>query len=78
MSSDSKIMELLVYNCHFNNIPLGLKKFMNMYSCYKCNEVEEANGALLLSLLNVRCANWFVPQFQKDEIECMIYDVCVN
>ena len=49
-----------------------------MYNCYKCNEVEEAHGALLLSLLNVRCTNWYVPQFQIDEIECVIYDVCVN
>ena len=79
MSSDNKIIELLVYNCHFSNTPLGLnRKFMNMYNFYKCNEVEEAHGALLQSLLNVRCTNWSVPQFQKDEIECMIYDVCVN
>ena len=79
MSSDNKIIELLVYNCHFRNTPLGLiRKFMNMYNCYKCNEVVEAHGALLLSLLNVRCTHWSVPQFQKDEIECMIYDVCVN
>ena len=79
MSSDNKIIELLVYNCHFSNTALGLnRKFMNMYNCYKCNEVEEAHGALLLSLLNVRCPNWSVPQFQKDKIECMIYDVCVN
>ena len=62
MYSDNKIIELLVYNCHFSNTPLGLnrksplglnRKFMNMYNCYKCNEVEEAHGALLLSLLNV-------------------------
>ena len=79
MSSDNKIIELLVYNCHLSNTPLGLnRKFMNMYNCYKCNEVEEAHWALLLSLLKVRCLNWSVPQFQKDEIQCMIYDVCVN
>ena len=79
MSSDNKIIELLVYNCHFSNTPLGLnRKFMNLYNCYKCNEVEEAHGALLLSLLNVRSTNWSVPQFQKDKIEYMIYDVCVN
>ena len=66
MSSDNKIIELLVYNCHFSNTPLGLKrKFMNMYNCYKCNEVEEAHGALLLSLLNVRCTNWSVLSFRK-------------
>ena len=79
MSSDNKIIECLVYNCQFSNTPLGLnRKFMNMYNYYKCNEVEEAHAALLLSLLNVRCSNWSVPQFQKDEIECMIYDACVN
>ena len=45
MSSDNKIIELLVYNCHFSNTPLGLDtKFMNMYNCYKCNDVEEAQG----------------------------------
>ena len=79
MSSDSRIIGPLVYNCHFSNTQLDLnRKFINMYNCYKCNEIEEAHGALLLSLLNVGCTNWYVPQFQKDEIECMIYDVCVN
>ena len=79
MSSDINIIELLAYNCHFNNTPLGLnRKFMNMYNCNKCYKVEEAHGVLLLLLVNVRCKNWSVPQFQKDEIECMIYDVCVN
>ena len=79
MSSDNKIIELLMYNCHFSNTQLGLNRiFMNIYNCYKCNEVEEAHGPLLLSLLNVPCTNWSVPQFQKGEIECMIYDVCVN
>ena len=30
--------ELLVYNCHFSNTPLGFnRKFMNMYNCNKCN-----------------------------------------
>ena len=79
MSSDNKIIELLVYNCHFSKTPQGLnRKLMNMYNCYKYNEVEQAHGAPLLSLLNVRGTNWSVPQFQKDEIECMIYDVCVD
>ena len=74
-----KIVELLVYICHFSNTPLGLnREFISMCKCNKCNEVEVAHGALLLSLLNVRCTNWSVPQFQKDKIECMIYDVCVN
>ena len=50
MSSDNNIIERLVYNCHFSNTPLGInKKIMNMYNCYKCNEVEEAHGALLLA-----------------------------
>ena len=66
MSSDNKIIELLVYNCHFSNTPLGLnRKSMNRYNCYQCNQVEEAHGALLLSLLNVWCTNCSVPQFRK-------------
>ena len=79
MSSDNKIIEILVNNCHFSNAPLGLnRKSMNIcYNCYKCNEVDEAHGALLLSLLNVGYTNWSVPLFEKDEIECMIYDVGV-
>ena len=49
---------------------------MNMYNCYKCNDVEVAHGALLLSLLNAQIG--LSLQFEKDEIECTIYDVCVN
>ena len=49
---------------------------MNMYNCNKCNEVEEAHGALLVSLLNVRYTNCCVPEFQEDEIKCMFHDVC--
>ena len=46
MSSDNKIIERLVYNCHFCNTLLSLnRKFMNMYNCYKCNKVREAHGA---------------------------------
>ena len=51
---------------------------MNMCNCNKYNEVKEAHEALLLALLNVQCKNVSVPQFMKDEIESMIYDVCVN
>ena len=54
MSGDNKVIELLVHNCHYNDTPLRLnRKFMNMYNCNKCNKVEEAHGALLLSTLNV-------------------------
>ena len=73
MSNDNKIIELLVYNCHFSSTPLGLnRKSMNINNCYKCKEFEEAHGALLLSLLNVRWRNWSVLQFQKDEIELIL------
>ena len=44
-----------------------------MYNGTKCNEVEEAHGALPLSLLCVRG-----PQFQNDEIECLMSEACVN
>ena len=62
ISSDNKIIELLVYNFHFSNTPLSLKKVL----------------AMLLSSLTVQCTNWSVPQFQKDLFECMIYDVWVT
>ena len=58
--------------------PIEAPAYVKRVCYHKCNEVEEAHGELLLSLLNVRYANWSVPQFQKDEIECMIYDVYVN
>ena len=38
----NKIIELLVYKCHFSNTSLGVnRKFMNMNNCNKCNKVEK-------------------------------------
>ena len=59
-----------MYNFHFNNTPLGLNiKIHKHVHCCKCNEVEETHGTLLLALLNARCTNWSVVQFNNDGIE---------
>ena len=69
MSSDNKIIGVLVYIRNFIDTSLGLdRKFMNMYNCSKYKEFEEAHGALFLSLLNVRCSNWSVPQCQQTRL----------
>ena len=56
-----------------NTQPGPNRKYVNMYNGTKCNEVEEAHGALPLSLLCVRG-----PQFQNDEIERLMSEACVN
>ena len=46
---------------------------MNMQDRSKFSKSEEeANGELLLSLLNVQCQNLYVPQYHKGEFLYML------
>ena len=74
MSSDNKIIELLVYNCHFSNTPLGLKKnswictivinvmkskkLMGHYFCHYW--MFDAQIGLSLSFRKMRLNVWFM------------------
>ena len=42
-----------------------------MYNSSKCNEVEEAYEFWIFVAI-LLCTEWSVPQFQENEIECMI------
>ena len=45
---------------------------------YQPNESDTRDGELLISLLDIRSQKWFIPNFQRDEIDYMIDVVCTK
>ena len=79
MSSNNGIIHTLVLNSYFVNTPLGMnRKFISMYRQKESTEDDRSAGAVLCSLLNVRSQNWSIPEFQKQDIDYMINELCIH
>ena len=81
MSSSNAIIQLLAFNAVFNNTPIGLnRKFVSSRNSARTdeNENEKGKGLLLCSLLNIRADHWYIPQFQRDDIDVLINSVCTE
>ena len=79
MSSGNVIVQLLAFNAVFNNTPIGLnRKFVSSKNSARTNENERGKGLLLYSLLNIRADHWYIPQFQRDDIDVLINSVCTE
>ena len=79
MSSSNAIVQLLAYNAIFNNTPIGLnRKFVSSRNSARTDENEKGKGLLLCSLLKIRADHWYIPQFQRDNIDVLINSVCTE
>ena len=79
MLSDNEVIEFLSVNTYFCNSPVGSnRKFFNMYKKRAFSEEEDSLSGLLycLSLLKTREKHWCISQFDIDEINEIIYQVC--
>ena len=77
MLSDNAVIKQLAINAYFSNSPMGLnRKYLNVYKKTTINEEDESLGGLLVSLLDVRQHQWYIPNYGTDEINEMIVHVC--
>ena len=79
MSSSNAIVQLLAFNAVFNNTPIGVnRKFVSSRNSAWTDENEKGKGLLLCSLLHIRADHWYIPQFQRDDIDVLINSVCTE
>ena len=79
MSSSNAIVQLLAFNAIFNNTPISLnRKFVSSRNSARTDENEKGKGLPLCSLLNIRADHWYIPQFQRDDIDVLINSVCTE
>ena len=79
MSSSNAVVQLLAFNAIFSNTPIGLnRKFVSSRNAARTDENEKGKGLLLCSLLNIRADHWYIPQFQRDDIDVLINSVCTE
>ena len=77
----NSIIQLLVSNANFENTPMGINmRYIAMHSKSKVNVDSIKHGAshLLHSFLNIREQYWEISEFIREEVECMIYNVCTS
>ena len=79
--SKHSIIQLLVSNANFENTPMGINmRYIAMHSKSKVKVDSEKDGAghLLHSLLKIREQYWEICDFTREEVECMVYNVCTS
>ena len=70
MSSNNGILKLLASNSVSNNTPIGLdRNFVNSRNSARIDENETQNGFLLGPLLYIHSGFWYLPQFERDDID---------
>ena len=79
--SKNSIIQLLVSNANFENTPMGINmRYIAMHSKskVKVDSEKDGTGHLLHSLLKIREQYWEISEFTREEVECMIYNVCTS
>ena len=80
MSNSNAIVQLMPFNAVFNNTVLGLnKKIVSSRNSARSDEIKRGRGWLLVcSSLHNRSDHWYIPQFQRDDIDVFINSVCTK
>ena len=79
--SKNSIIQLLMSNANFENTPMGINmRYIAMHSKskVKVDSEKDGTGHLLHSLLKIREQYWEISEFTREEVECMIYNVCTS
>ena len=74
-------IQLSMSNSNFENTPMGFNMwYIAMHSKSKVKVVSEKDGAghLLYLLLMIREHHWKISEFTREEVECMIFNVCTS
>jgi len=79
ISSENSVITQLALNAHFSNSPIGLnKKYSKIFSQRSLTLEEQSHGQLISSLLKIREQMWSVPEFEKEEVEIMLHNICTS
>ena len=74
-------IQLSMSNSNFENTPMGFNmRYIAMHFKSKVKVVSEKDGAghLLYLLLMIREHHWKISEFTREEVECMIFNVCTS
>ena len=78
MLGENLLINLLALNAHFCNSPMSMNRKYDKFPVEKndLTEEESSHAAFLSSLLKIREQQWWIPNFDRNEIEMMVEFIC--